>query len=249
MSLRLLFVLGCLLPAARGDEPLRVAAAANLTPVMPELVAAFAAEASEVPVEVIYGASGSLVAQIRHGAPYDLFLSADLDYPRALIAAGEADPSRFITFASGKLAFWSADPVDVDLAAQLIASRRVAIANPATAPYGRAAEQTLAHLGLSKELRSRMVIGENISQAAQFVDSGNADAGFVALSVLLTGNRATRGRHWVIDESWHESLAQGAVITRRGLAHPAATRFLAFLSSDAARKVFARHGYGVPTSP
>ncbi|MFZ9682839.1 MAG: molybdate ABC transporter substrate-binding protein [Cephaloticoccus sp.] len=249
MPLRLLFLLGCLLPALRGAEPLRVAAAANLSTVMPELVAAFSAEAPDVRVETSFGASGSLVAQIRHGAPYAVFLSADLDYPRALVAAGEAEARSLITFARGRLAFWAPAPADGDLTAQLRASRKIAIANPAIAPYGRAAEQTLTKLGMLPEMRSRLVIGENIGQTAQFVDSGNADAGFVALSVLLTGNRATRGRHWVIEESWHEPLAQGAVITRRGLGQPAAAQFLAFLASDAARKVFARHGYAVPASP
>lgn len=235
------------------SEPLRVAAAANLTPVMPELVAAFQAAHPEIKVETSFGASGNLIAQIRHGAPYDVFLSADLDYPQALIAAGQAEPNSLLVFAVGRLALWSRqENLDLhDLVAVLRkpSRQKIALAHPATAPYGRAAQQTLEHLGLWDSLQSKLVVAENISQAVQFVDSGNAELGFVALASLKSLALVGRGSWQVVPATLHTPLQQGAVITKYGAGQSAAKKLMTFLRSDAARNVFARYGYEVPASP
>ncbi|MCP5529754.1 MAG: molybdate ABC transporter substrate-binding protein [Opitutaceae bacterium] len=249
---QLLLSLGIVL-GLQAAEPLRVAAAANLVHVMPDLVAAFHETHPDIRVETSFGASGSLVAQIKHGAPYAVFLSADLDYPQALITAGEASEANLVIFAIGQLVLWSRhDAMDMsDLATTLRAPslRKIAIANPATAPYGRAAQQTLEQLGLWTPLHPKLVVAENISQTVQFTDSGNADVGFIALSSLKSPALAGRGAWQTVPASLHAPMVQGAILTKRGAADPAARVFMEFLRSPAARNVFARYGYDVPVSP
>ncbi|MFI5355723.1 MAG: molybdate ABC transporter substrate-binding protein [Opitutales bacterium] len=241
------------LPAAQAAETVRVAVAANLVQASAALNAAFRAAEPGIQLEVVFGSSGNLVAQITQGAPYDVFLSADLDYPRALIAAGQAEAETLTPFATGRLVLWTTRPglavPDLATALRDPALHTLAIANPATAPYGRAARETLEKLGLWAVLQPRLVIGENIGQTAQFVASGNADAGLVALSFVLSPQLADRGRWVEVPAADHAPLTQGAVLTRHGADHPAARRYLAFLRSAAARKVLERFGYGVPASP
>lgn len=231
-------------------ETLRVAAAANLVHAMADLAAAFQDAHPDIKVETSFGASGSLVAQIKHGAPYDVFLSADLDYPQALIATEHAREESLFIFAVGQLALWSshAERNMSDLVATLRSPsiQKIAIANPATAPYGRAAQQALMQLGLWTLLQPKLVIAENISQTAQFVDSGNADLGFVALSSIKSPPLDGRGIWQIVSASLHSPLAHGAILTNRGGNNPAARKFMDFLRSDAARNVFARYGYDVP---
>ncbi len=236
--------------AARGSERVSIAAAANLVHALDALNAEFARVAPGVAVTSAVGASGSLVAQIKNGAPFDLFLSADLDYPRALVAAGLADEKSLATFATGRLVLWTTRP---SLALNSIATavrdpdvKKIAVANLDTAPYGRAAHQVLEHVGAWAETRPKLVIGENISQTAQFVATGNADIGFVALSLVLAPNLAEKGRWLEVPGDLHTPLAHGVVLTTRGAANPAARKYLAFLRSDAARKVLREFGYGVP---
>ena len=251
--LRILFALLLTAVSARTAETVSVAAAANLVHVMPDLVAAFHEAHPDIKVETSFGSSGSLVAQIKHGAPYAVFLSADLDYPQALITAGEASEANLVIFAIGQLVLWSRhDAMDMsDLATTLRAPslRKVAIANPVTAPYGRAAQQALEQLGLWTLLQPKLVVAENISQTVQFADSGNADVGFVALSSLKSPVLAGRGTQQIVPASLHSPLVQGAILTKRGAGNPAAHAFMKFLRSAAARNVFARYGYDVPVSP
>ena len=232
---------------------LSVAAAANLVYAMDELNAAFRREAPEVVLTATTGASGSLVAQIGHGAPFDVFLSADLDYPQALIKAGNAVPESLTTFAVGRLVLWTTRPgADISSLAAAVADpaiRRLAIAQTSTAPYGRAAREALEKEGLWASVQPRLVTGENITQTAQFVETGNADAGLVALSLVLSPRLKDRGRWTEVPARLHAPLDQGVVITKRGAANPAATRYLAFLRGPEARKILERFGYGVPASP
>ncbi len=232
---------------------LSVAAASNLVYVLDELNAAFRRSAPDVALTVATGASGNLVAQISHGAPFDVFLSADLEYPRALIKAGQAAPASLVTFAVGRLVLGTTRPdLDVSSLAAVAADpavRRIAIAQTETAPYGRAARQALQSAGLWSAIQPRLVTGENITQTAQFVETGNADAGLVALSLVLSPRLRTQGRWTEIPASLFAPLAQGAVITTRGTVNPGATRYLAFLQSPEARKILERFGYGVPASP
>jgi len=245
---------------SRAKDAVSVAAAANLVFVIEDLNAAFRAEEPDTHLTVATGASGNLVAQITHGAPFDVFLSADTDYPQALIAAGVADAASFKIFAIGQLVLWTTHPVlladaaDADPATRIAALvrspvvRKLAIAHSDTAPYGRAATQALATLGLWEAAHPKLVVGESISQTAQFVETGNADAGFVALSLVLSPKLKDRGAWLEVPAAWHEPLAHGAVLTSRGAKNPAAARYLAFLGSERARKIFQRYGYDVPSA-
>ncbi len=243
--------------SAIGNSQLSIAAAANLIYALDALNAAFLEiENPKSKIENLTtlasttGASGNLVAQIKNGAPYDVFLSADLDYPQALIKAGQADAKTLATFAIGRLVLWTTKPgIDVtDIAATIRnpAVQKLAVANPTTAPYGRAALQALDHLGLTSAAKPKIVTGENITQTAQFVETGNADAGFVALSLVLSPNLKAKGRWSEVPATLYAPLDQGAVITHRGASNPAAARYLAFLKSDAARNIFERFGYALP---
>lgn len=235
--------------SARGGEAVAVAAASNLIYALEALHAEFRRAEPEVTLTLATGASGSLVAQIRHGAPYDVFLSADMEYPRALVAAGAAEPESLGTFAVGRLVVWTRrEDLPADLLAALVRPevRRIAIANPQTAPYGRAALEVLEHLELTASVRPRLVIGENITQTAQFVETGNAELGFVARSLVLSPRLREIGRWQDVPVELHGRLEHGVVLTRRGAARPAAQRYRQFLVSPAAQAVFARFGYEAP---
>jgi molybdate transport system substrate-binding protein len=238
--------------SARAAEKVSVAAAANLVYALEAITIEFRSAAPDVAVTMTTGASGSLFAQIKNGAPFDVFLSADIDYPRQIAAAGLGDPATLRTFATGRLVLWTtrASLVVSDIAAVLRNAdvRKVAIAQPKTAPYGRAAQATLAQLGVWSEAQGKIVIGENISQTAQFVETGNADAGFVALSLVLSPQLRNTGRWLEVPPALYARvpLDHAALLTTRGAANPAARRFLDFLGSEAARKILRQFGYAVP---
>lgn len=234
-----------------GGDRVTVAAAANLVHVLDALHAEFRRTEPGVVVATT-GASGTLVAQIRNGAPFDVFLSADTDYPRALVTAGAGDAASVRTFATGQLVAWTTrDSLDLSDLARLVRSpavKRIAIAQPATAPYGRAAQAALEALGAWTEVSGKCVFGENIAQTAQFVETGNADLGFVALSLVRAPQASAKGKWVEVPAALHAriSLDHAAVLTRAGAENAAARRYLAFLGSDAARALFTRFGYRVP---
>ena len=245
------FLLAAYFPlSVAAADKLSIAVASNLIYALDALTAEFRRTEPATEVTVVTGASGSLVAQIEHGAPFDVFLSADLEYPEKLVASGRAVPRSLTTFAVGRLVLWSTRPsIDVSSLPALVRNpqvRRIAVANVTTAPYGKAAREALLKLGLWSEAGPKLVVGENITQTAQFVETGNADAGFVALSLVLSPRLKDKGRWQEIDAALHSPLEQGAVITKRGGSNPAAARFLLFLRSSAARSVFERFGYRVP---
>lgn len=247
----------CLLLAipfvAHAADKLSVAAAANLVFALESLTREFKATEPSTDVTVVTGASGNLVAQIQNGAPFDLFLSADVDYPEQLVRRGFADASSFTKFATGRLVLWTTRPrVDVTSTAAVVRDpnvRRIAIANPKTAPYGEAAREAMSKLGLWEAAKTKIVVGESISQTAQFVDTGNADAGFVAMSLVLSPRLKERGRWQEIDASLYSPLDHAAVITKRGVNNPAAARFLRFLGGAEARAILERFGYHMPSGP
>lgn len=229
-----------------------VAAAANLIYVLDALTAEFQRNARETRVSVTIGASGSLFAQIKNGAPFDVFLSADTEYAQQIVAAGLGDRASLRTFATGRLVLWttrSGLPLD-DLAALVrsAATKRIAIAQPKAAPYGRAAQAALEKLGVWRDVQSKLVFGESIAQTAQFVDTGNADVGLVAMSLVLGPKLEHRGQWRELSPDLHAavSLDHAAVLTLRGGANPAARQFLEFLASAAAREILAHHGYRTP---
>jgi len=242
------------LPAAaesRANTPrLALAAASNLVYVLDDLLAAFRQTHPDLHPTLSTGASGSLVAQIRHGSPVDVFLSADHHYAQALVDSRHAVASSFTTFATGRLVLWTTrDSLALDSLPATVrdpAVRKLALANPDTAPYGRATKQVLATLDLWTDAAPKMVLGENITQTAQFVETGHADAGFVALSLVLSPRLKNRGRWLEIPAHLHSPLDQAAVLTPRGSENPAAHLFLNFLRSDPAREILLRHGYAVP---
>jgi molybdate transport system substrate-binding protein len=238
LALLLLFPL--VLSGLAAAAPLRIAAAADLATCMPVLNAGFDGETS-----VTVGASGSFYAQIRNGAPFDILMSADTGYPQALAEAGLADGSSMVIYALGQLVLWSADPrLKTGSGLALLtdpAVRRIAIANPDVAPYGRAAKAALQQAGLWEQLQGRLVFGENAAQTMQFVESGNAQAGLVSKAHLQG-----RPGGWSLPAGSYPILEQGAIITARGKAHPAAGRYLQFLRSERGRALLAGCGFLLP---
>ncbi len=245
-----LLALLCLVAAA-AQKPLRVAAAADLEPVLPPILQQFQ-QATGIRAEVTYQASAALTAQIQNGAPFDLFLSADLSYPKRLIdagladAAGTADSSTPITYAKGTLVLWARKdshlpPPSLDLL-RSPGLKRLAVANPDRAPYGRAALAALTALKLYDTLKARLVTGENIAQTAQFVDSGNADAGLISLTSALTPRLAANGAYFVIPRNLYPPIEQGAVIVSNTTQRPAAHKLLDYLLSTPVQAQLAKAG-------
>ncbi len=240
-------------PGVRASEgrTIAVAAAPSLKPAVEELAAHFRAEHPGVAVTAVFGASGSLAAQIAHGAPFDVFLSADAELPAALVSKGLADGPAF-TFALGKLVVWVPKTSTLDLEGKGLAAlldpavRKIAVANPALAPYGRAAELALERAGLLAALRSRIVTGQNVAQAAQFVESGNAQAGFLPLSLAMVPPLSREGRVWAVPPSTYPPIVHAGVIVRGARDAKLARELVAFLLGDLARDVLAAQGYGLP---
>ena len=245
-----LFTLALAAPTC-AQAPLRVAAAADLQPVLPPILVQFQ-EKTGIHSEVTYQASAMLTTEIENGAPFDLFLSADLSYPKRLIddgfadAAGSADSSNPITYAKGTLVLWERKdshlpPPSLDLL-RSPALKSLAIANPDRAPYGRAAVAALKSLNLYDALKPRLVTAENIGQAAQFVDSGNADAGLISLTSALTPRLAATGSYFVIPQKLYPPIEQGAVIVSRTTQRAAAHKLLDFLLSAPVQAEMAKSG-------
>ena len=237
---------------ASARPTLSIAAASNFVYALESLNAEFDRVEPGISVSTTTGASGILFAQIKNGAPFDVFLSADTDYPRQIVAAKLGEGSTLKIFATGRLVMWTTsrdiDPSDPVATIRAAAVRKIAIAQPKSAPYGRAARAALENLGVWRDAASKLVMGENITQTAQFVETGNAEIGLVAMSLVLSPRLAKKGRWIEIDPKWYPdvSLDHAAVLTTRGAANPAATRYLEFLKSEAARKILLQFGYGVP---
>jgi molybdate transport system substrate-binding protein len=245
-------LLSCLLWQPAQAAPLLVAAASDLAWCTDELAAAFKAEAPGAELKFSTGASGNFFAQIRNGAPFEVFLSADTGYPAQLARLGAADGKTMATYAIGQLALWTLDD-QLDLTHGLAVLKeartgRLAIANPDTAPYGRAARALLERNGLWDAVQPRLVIGENIAQTAQFVQSGNAQLGLVSVSLLRAPRLAGVGRYILLPDG-AGPIEQAAIVTTRGRGNPLAARFVRFLSSPAAQAVFERHGFALPRKP
>lgn len=236
-------------PAA-ASEVLLVAAASDMSYCIDELAAAFRQQAPEAELKVSLGASGNFFAQIKGGAPYDVFLSADMRYPRQLVREGAADAASLRPYAIGRIAIWSLDPrFDLSQGMRVFKDERltrIAIANPDLAPYGRAAKEALEYHGLWDGVKPKLVTGENIAQTAQFVQTGNAQLGLVSLATVLSPRLKGVGSYYVVPEAGLAPIEQGAVITRRGKGNPLAARFLQFLQAQPAREILTRAGFGLP---
>jgi molybdate transport system substrate-binding protein len=241
-----LLVLSLAGPAA-GEEAV-VAVAANFSEVVERLEADFERDSGHR-LTFVAGSTGKLYAQIAHGAPFDVFLSADQERPERLEKERLAVAGSRFTYAVGRLTLWSAEPgrVGGDGAATLRRGefRRLAIANPALAPYGAAAKETLEKLGLWERFADRIVMGETIGQAHALVASGNAELGFVALSSVLSPRQETKGSRWDVPPRLHAPIRQDAVLLTRGAGNPAARGFLELLRSEKAKAVIESYGYGI----
>jgi len=236
-----------LLPGPARAADALVAVAANVAPAMNELAALFT-RTSGHRLQATTGSTGKLYAQIFHGAPFDVLLSADAATPERLEAEGRAVAGTRFTYAIGRLALWSSDAgrIGDDARAALTAPdvRHIAIANPDLAPYGAAAREVLENLDLWEHSRDRIAMGQNIGQVHAMVATGNAQLGFVALSALLTANAEDEGSRWLVPESLHMPIRQDAVLLSPGRENAAARAFLEFLATPQAREVLLRHGYG-----
>ncbi len=226
---------------------LTIAAASDLQPVLPKLVAAFEQETGHS-VRTTFGSSGNFFAQIRNGAPFDVFLSADVAYPEQLEAAGLTEAGTVTSYAKGSIVLWTRRGSGVDVRGGLSVlatpgSRRIAIANPEHAPYGRAAVAALTRASLFDRIRSKLVFGENVSQAAQFVQSGAADAGIIPLSLALSPPLSSAGEYVAIDPALYAPIEQAAVILRASPNKDAARAFLRFLQRADVKAMLAQAGF------
>jgi len=232
-------------------DTLIIAVASNFTAPMNEVASSFE-QATGHTVHLAFGSSGKFFAQINHGAPFDLFFSADQAKPRALEEQGRIVPGSRFTYAVGALALWSSrEGVNVDNAEVLRQGEfnKLALANPRLAPYGAAAVQVLDALALTETTRPHWVQGENIAQTYRFVRSGNAAVGFVALSQIMMDGEVALGSAWVVPNQLHDPIRQDAVLLPRSESNEAAQAFLDFVRSPTARRIIESYGYTVPASP
>jgi molybdate transport system substrate-binding protein len=253
--LRTILVAVCslLLASFAGAQTLRVAAAADLQFAMNDLAGQFEKKTG-TKVAVSYGSSGNFRAQIQNGAPFDLFFSADMSYPQQLVTEGLAETKSLIVYAQGHLVLWAPAGASLHLETSGLEAlkdprvQKVAIANPEYAPYGRAALAALQKAGLYEQIKSKLVFGENISQAAQFAQTGSAQVGIIALA-LTFAQSMKGGEVWEIPAELYPAMRQGAVIIHSSPSKAAASAFLEFVKSDQGRKTLSRYGLTPPASP
>lgn len=232
------------------DSELLVAAAADLNPALNEIAQHFQ-KSKGTHVKVSFGASGALTQQIQNGAPFDVFFSADMDYPRQLIGQGQADAASLFQYSLGKLVLWvpASSSLDVEHKGMDIlldsSVKKIAIANPQHAPYGRAALTALKHAGLYDRVADRLVLGENVSQAAQFAESGNAQAGFVALAHAMSPAIKNMGKFWIVPADYYPPLQQGVVIITRSQNKTEANAFLNYVKTKEASEVLRKYGFAL----
>lgn len=250
-SLRVLGLAALLLlqGMAAQAEPLTVAVAANVKYAFDELAVEFKKE-SGIEVKGIFGASGKIVAQVKNGAPFDAFLSADTESPDALYKEGLATSASRV-YAYGMLVLWTKKDIDLGKGVAVVndaSVQKVAIANPKVAPYGRAAIKALESAGLSKVVEPKLVYGESITQTTQFVDSGAADIGFIAKSLVVAPEMAGKGKWVEVPKASYDAIAQGVVVLKHGADTQAdvAKKFVDFLFTPTARSIFEKYGYILP---
>jgi molybdate transport system substrate-binding protein len=237
--------------AASASREIDVAAAADLSSALQELADTYE-KRTGVAVKVSFGASGALTQQIQNGAPFDIFFSADMDYPKQLIADGHANSSSLYRYAVGRLVLWvpNDSPLDVEHNGMDVlldpSVKKIAMGNPQHTPYGRAAAAALKHYGLYEKVSDRLVLGENISQAAQFVESGNAQVGFVALAHAVAPAMKAKGRFWIVPGDAYPALDQGVVLMARSPHSQDAKAFLEYMKTAEVVAVLRRYGFGLP---
>jgi molybdate transport system substrate-binding protein len=230
-----------------------VAAASDLQTALPQLAAEFE-KATGIKASVSFGSSGNFFAQIQNGAPFDLFFSADVDYPRRLIMSGDADASSLYAYGTGEVVLWARNDRGLDLRQGLAMLRdprvrHVAVANPALAPYGRAAVAALKSAKLYDAVRDKLVFGENIAQAAQLAESGNADVGLISHALALGSALKSSGSFVAVPARSYPTIVQAAVLIAASKNKDAGRALLQYLRGDAARKTLAAFGFGPSPQP
>lgn len=241
----LLLVLAAAFPAVRAGE-VQVAVAANFAGPIARIGEAFTAATGHT-LKVSSGATGKFYTQIISGAPFEVLVAADDETPRKLVAEGHAVAGSSFTYALGRLVLWSAQPGFVDAQGEVLGAgtvRHVAIASPKVAPYGAAALEVIRARGLAEALAPKLVTGESIAQAYQFVATGNAELGFVALSQVVVPGKPVSGSYWLVPAQLHGEIRQDTVLLKAGEKNPAARALLDFLKSAPARALIRDHGYG-----
>jgi molybdate transport system substrate-binding protein len=237
-------------PACAYAAELKIAAAADLTYAFKDVTARFEKQTGNK-TRLTYGSSGNFFSQIQNGAPFDLFFSADISFPQKLETAGLTEPGTIYDYAKGQIVIWVPNASKLDLSKGLPvlmdpAIRKIAIANPLHAPYGSAAVAAMKHEGIYDQVKSKFVMGENISQTAQFVQSGNADVGIVALSLALAPAMKTTGRYVLIPPTDYPPLIQAAVILKSSANKELAKQFLNFLKEPGTVALMEQYGFVVP---
>jgi molybdate transport system substrate-binding protein len=234
---------------AQDSATLKIAAAADLQPVLPALIDQFEKQ-TQKKVEASYASSATLATQISNGGPFGLFLAADMSFPQKVIAAGLGESTEPVPYARGTLVLWARNdspvqPLSLD-SLRSPSLKTVAVANPDHAPYGRAAKAAIEKLGLADTLQGKLVVAENIAQTAQYADSGNAQVGFLSLTSALTPRLSADGKYVPLPEGSYPPLVQGAVVIKNGSAAQEAHQFLDFLLSAPVRKELAERGLKAP---
>jgi molybdate transport system substrate-binding protein len=223
-----------------------IAAAADLKFAMDSLVKVFSAGSNDISIKLVYGSSGNFFEQISNDAPFDIFFSADLSYPEKLEQQHKT-LAAVKPYGTGQIVLWSKklDPSKEGMNTLLLPSvTRIAIANPAHAPYGQRAEESLKYYKLYDKVRTKLVMGENISQTAQFASTGAADVGIIALSLALSPQMQKEGKYWLIPSTTHQPLKQGFVLLQHAKGNTGAQKFAAFVESATARAILEYFGFG-----
>ena len=231
-------------------QEITVAAAADLQFAMQEIGTRFQQESGKT-VKLIYGSSGNFTQQLQNGAPFDMFFSANLDYPKQLETAGLTEPGTFYEYAIGKIVVWAPNDSKLDLSAGLKvlldpSIKKIAIANPQHAPYGKAAVTALQKQSVYDQVKDKFVLGENISQTASFVASGSADVGIIALSLALSPNMKDKGRYAEVPAGDYPAIEQACVIMRSSKNKDIARQFEKFIQSPPIRELFKKYGFAIP---
>ena len=242
-------LLACLAPSVSAEE-VTIAAASDLSFAFKEIVAEFE-KTTGIHVKMTLGSSGNFYAQIQNGAPFDLYFSADIGYPKKLEEAGLTVPGSLYPYAVGRIVLWTGNGSHLDLSKGLESLRepkikKIAIANPKHAPYGRAAVAAMDYFNVYDQVKDRLILGENISQAAQFIESGACDAGIIALSLALAPAMKAAGQYWEIPATAHLPLEQGAVILKQSKNPEAAKQFLEFMKGPQGQEIMKRYGFTLP---
>ncbi len=248
----LLFAL-CLIVASSQcyAETTLVAVASNFTKPMTEIAEVFE-KVTGHSANLAFGSSGKFVSQIENGGPFEVFLSADTSHPAELEKSGLAVSGSQFTYAIGKLALWSATPGLVDDQGQVLSKgsfKYLALADPKLAPYGAAAMEVMENLNVLDKLQPLFVQGENIAQTYQFISTGNAELGFIALSQVIDNGRIANGSGWIVPNNLHKPILQDAILLKKGAENPAAPALLKFIKSLEAQAIIRKYGYDLANQP